>query len=159
MVARGIDCLRGHTLWYAGFIAFGLIAIATVVLNLPGSKPGRSLPMQNPSRSTVSRFPLEISPNPVSLGSLNPGQVVDKKIVLSNPWTTPVTIQRIETSCPCLEVAPVPIEIASGRSGEIVVRFNSTEDPDYRGVLGIEVTGYNPSGKSVMEMRIDLEIK
>ena len=90
-----------------------------------------------------------ISPDPVSLGSLIAGQHANARITLRNSTPRPVEIQRVETSCPCLCVEPTSLNIGAGEVEEVMVAFDPSEAPDFRGGLAIDVVGYGSTGEIV----------
>lgn len=95
----------------------------------------------------------------MSLGILSPGQLASVKITLGNRGPQPAKVERIKTSCPCLRVEPQSFEVGSGEFAELVVGFDPSHDPDFRGGLSIEVTGLSTAGKGVFHARVGLEVQ
>jgi len=112
----------------------------------------------NSAKSTDSHFPLAISPHPLPLGSLDPGQAAVGYIEVNNPGPEQITVDQVETSCPCLEVFRVPSRIDPGQSRKLTLRFNPTEEPNFRGRLTIEVTGRTAEGRVVFRTRARVEV-
>jgi len=95
----------------------------------------------------------------VSLGILLPGQSADAKFVLRNLGPQTVTVERVKTSCPCLRVEPASFKVGSGEFAELVVGFDPSHDPDFRGGLSIEVAGLSTTGEVEFRARVDLEVQ
>jgi hypothetical protein len=132
------------------------VGFVLIVAGLVAARSSRLESIRRPSTDTL--FPLESSPNPLLLGSLRPGHAASGEISLRNPAREPITIERIETSCPCLSIAPALLEIGPGRSATLIVRFNPAEDPDFRGSLSIEVTGLGTDGAVVFRTHVRLTV-
>ena len=106
-----------------------------------------------------STFPLEINPDPTEMGVLKPGQQAELKIVLRNPGREPIAIRRIETSCPCVQVAPVMFRVGPGEVKSLAVRFDPSDEPDFRGELSVIVTGYDGEARVAFANRVNLEVR
>jgi hypothetical protein len=77
-------------LWVSGPSAVGLCALILPFL-------GRSPSTRNPptfAESTRARFPLVVTPDPVSIGVVKAGEPAQAKITLRNPdyWTLTLTL-------------------------------------------------------------------
>jgi hypothetical protein len=70
-----------------------------------------------------------------------------------------VAVERIETSCPCLQVDPKSLQIGPGERISLRVTFDPSHDPDFRGGLAIDVTGYTKDGSIVFRRRVDLDVR
>jgi Protein of unknown function (DUF1573) len=95
----------------------------------------------------------------VSFGILLPNQSADAKIILRNPSPQAVTVDRIETSCHCLRVEKQPIKLLAEESVTLVLRFDSSDDPGFRGGLSIGVAGRDSTGGIVFETHADVEVR
>jgi len=134
------------------------VGFCTLLLPLLGPSPSTHTP--HPTiESTRARFPLEISPDPVDLGVLPPGRSAQATISLRNPGPRPVSVERIETSCPCIRAEPASFKVGPGELAELVTRFDPSDDPDFRGGLSIEVVGRSPRDFVLFRARVDLEIR
>jgi len=96
----------------------------------------------NPPRSADRAYRLTISPDPISLGTLGNGQSAKAAAFVRNPGAGAVTIERIDTSCPCLRALLEPTTIGPGETGRITLSFDPKDEPDFQGELSIEVVGY-----------------
>jgi len=121
----------------------GTLVLAVATLSILGSStPNHTPPPANLASSAGSHFPLEISPDPVSLGVVNSGQKATAAFTLVNHLSHALTIERIETSCPCLRIKPGSIRIEPDERKVLAVEFDPSTEPDFHGGLSIDVTGY-----------------
>jgi Protein of unknown function (DUF1573) len=119
-----------------------VLAIATFSI-LGSSTPNLTPPPENLASSVGPHFPLKINPDPVSLGVIDRGQKAKAAFTLVNHGSQPVAIERIETSCPCLTTTPGSIRVSPGERMVLAVEFDPSAEPDFRGGLSIDVTGYS----------------
>ncbi len=124
-----------------------------------GAGGGHSQATADLFSSAVSGARLQVSSDPVSLGSLSPGQQATGRITLRNPGQSPVIVERVETSCPCLDFGPLPIEIGPVRTANLIVRFNPAGEPDFLGRLSIEVIGRGPTDLLAFRTRLGMEAR
>jgi hypothetical protein len=94
----------------------------------------------------------------VSLGVVGIGQEARADLTLANPGSQALTIERVETSCSCLTIAPRSIRIAPGESKTLSLEFDPSEEPDFRGGLSIDVTGFAAGGVA-FHTRAKLEVR
>jgi hypothetical protein len=137
--------------------AVGVVAACLALLG--SSNPDPTFDPANLARSSGRRFPLTISPDPVMLGTLNAGQHTQFELVLANSGTEPVTVARVATSCPCLSVQQVPIRIGPTETRTLVLYFDPSDEPDFRGGLSIEVVGHDENDSTVFTTRVIVEVR
>ena len=65
---------------------------------------------------------------------------------------------RIETSCPCIGVGPVPIQIGPGETQTLTVKFDPSSDGEYAGKLGVNITGYFSDGTVAFRTRVKIHV-
>lgn len=106
-----------------------------------------------------SRFPLEISPDPILLGTLFPGRSAIAKLTVRNSGSRPVIVESIETSCPCLNVAKQWARLGPRQTADLTVRFDPADEPDFRGCLSIDVIGREPGGEIAFRTRVEVEVR
>jgi HYDIN/CFA65/VesB family protein len=127
--------------------------LAISALSIRGlSTPNHVIPLSlsSHSASTASQhFPLEISPDLISLGVLDAGQSARVKLALRNPGRYTAVLERIETSRPCLQINPSTMRVEPGESGSLVVTFDTPHDSDFRGSLSVDVIGHSSLGKAL----------
>jgi len=135
-------------------------SLTALSLALLGSTPPNQIPPPlKLASSTGPRFPLEISPDPISLGILDPGRSAVAKLTLRNSGSHPVIVAWVETSCPCLSVAEQTTDIGPGQAADLTLKFDPTNDPDFRGGLSIDVIGRDPPGGIVFRTRAQIEVR
>jgi hypothetical protein len=149
---------RGRLVFLAAFP--GLAGIAAVSLAVLGSAAPNHIPPLSKLTSTAGpQLPLKISPDPISLGTLDPGRSAVAKLTLRNSGSDPVIVARVETSCPCLTVAEQSTEIGPGQAADLTMEFDPADDPDFRGGLSIDVIGRDPLGGIVFRTRAQIEVR
>lgn len=85
---------------------------------------------------------ISVSPSPLVLGRLIPGQSARSELVLSNRGISPMVVDHIETSCPCVRVVtPTPIYLGPRRAVALAVVFDPTGEDDFRGSLSVHLVG------------------
>jgi hypothetical protein len=145
---------------HAGLLAMllagaGVVAAwPTVVMPLVRGTPPRNLPS-----AERGGCPLAISPDPISLGTLDPGQSASAKLTLRNSGQCPVTVATVHTSCPCINVSGQPAYIGPGLTVSLTVEFDPAQEPDFRGGLSIDVFGRDPPGELVFQTHVRLEVR
>ncbi len=92
--------------------------------------------------SSGSTLPLEISPDPVILTADQAGGPAVTSLEVRNVCNSSVMLETIETSCPCILVAPVPLSIGAHEVRSLDVSFApSSDDEAFEDSLSIEVIG------------------
>ena len=79
-------------------------------------------------------------------------------LTLRNPSSEWVCVAGVEASCPCVTVAPLPAEIGPGESKDVIVNFDPSSEPDFRGGLSVVLEGYTPVGGVAFRTQADLEV-
>jgi len=80
-------------------------------------------------------------------------------IALHNSSRQPAIVERIQTSCPCLHVEKQSITLRPGESADLPVRFDSLDEPDFRGGLSIEVVGRGVTGGVVFATQVNVQVR
>jgi hypothetical protein len=94
----------------------------------------------------------------VELGVLGPGQSARRPVILENALSDEITLQRVETSCDCVVVVGPPVCLAPKQAKAIDVSFDPSMDPEYRGALGVLLTGYLSDGRVAFRSEVRLEV-
>jgi hypothetical protein len=152
------DAGRTHLFTWSA-LSTSVILVPFALLTLDSLTPNHTTPPSNLKSSARQRFPLEISPDPVDLGILLPGQSAQATITLHNPGPHPVSVEQIETRCPCIRVEPASFKVAAGEFAEFVARFDPSHDPDFRGGLSIDVVGRSSRDFVLFRARVNLDIR
>ncbi|MFI5457736.1 MAG: DUF1573 domain-containing protein [Isosphaerales bacterium] len=122
-------------------------------------RPSIPPPSLNLANSARRLFPLEISPSPISFGVLDAGKSGERLVPLRNPQSEPVYLERIETSCPCIKVMSAPIQIGPGETKNLIVRFDPSAEPNFRGGLSVEIAGFGKGERVVFRSKVNLEVR
>jgi hypothetical protein len=101
---------------------------------------------------------LVVNPDPIRFGEIAAGEAASTTLTLRSNARSPVVIERIDVSCPCIRVAPGSLRIDPGGSAALRVSFDPTKDPNYRGELGVHVIGFGDGGRVVFRTRVELVI-
>lgn len=117
------------------------------------ARPAFYLVERHRSQSTTS---LSANPSPVSLGNLAWGESATGTFVIENSGPEAVSIERVETGCPCLTATPDRTRVESGRAASVIVVFKPEAGSDFEGGLSVAVTGLSAGGAIVFRNRIKL---
>ncbi|WP_422931429.1 DUF1573 domain-containing protein [Singulisphaera sp. PoT] len=112
-----------------------------------------------PSDSPTQRFPLDIIPNPLSLGILKPHQGAEADGELHNPGSREIVVENVETSCGCVVVNPRSLRLAPGETTSLKAAFDPSHDPEFRGRLAVQVVGHGPGNTIVFQTIVNLEVR
>ncbi len=91
------------------------------------------------------------------LGEVYPGEQAEAFLSVQNAEDATVTIDRIETSCLCVNVGAVPVVLGPHEMKDLKVTFNPLNDPEFEGRLSVEVTGYLTDGRIGFRTRVNVE--
>ena len=116
-----------------------------------------------PTRSDAAgaaamRLSLEVGPNRISR-VWSKASPRDATLSILNSGSESVTVARIETSCPCVTIAPSQITVAPSARALLLVAFDPSGEPDFRGGLSIRVTGYLTGDIVAFSTLVDLEVR
>ncbi len=136
-----------HLLSFAAFPA-GVAIIVAALSSLGSSTSDQAPPPAvGPVGGGQQHFPLAIGPDPIAFGVLSPGASAQTSLSVRSTQAAPLTLSRVETSCSCVGLAPVPTQIGPGESKTLDVTFDSSSEPEFEGVLSVEITGYLSDGR------------
>jgi hypothetical protein len=68
-------------------------------------------------------------------------------------------VASASTSCPCLGLEGLPVSIGPMESRHIVIRFDPTSEPDFRGSLSVGLEGRAVDGMVLFQTRVNLEVR
>src|SRR5579885_2892308 len=118
----------------------------------------RKAPPLKSAPSAHKRFPLAISRDPIELGVMPPGQAARCLLLVRNPLPGRATIERIETSCPCIGAGGLPVQIEPSQTIELEVAFDPSEAKDFRGRLSVDLTAFLADGQVGFRTKVNLEV-
>jgi hypothetical protein len=113
----------------------------------------------NSAAAATHRFPLEISPDSIDFGILPPGEAAEACLTVRNTQDDSVVLERIQTSCPCIEATPAPTRIGPRQAEKLKVIFNASRDGDVGGPLSVELTGHLADGRIGFRALVRLQIE
>ena len=92
----------------------------------------------------------------MDFGVIGWGETIERSLSVRNMRTDSLTLERVETSCPCVSVSALPVRIGLGEAAILRVRFDPTSDPDFEGPLSAQVTGFLASGEIAFRTEVRL---
>ncbi len=69
-----------------------------------------------------------------------------------------IVIAQVESSCPCVTAIGLPIRIDPGGHDEITLKVDSTQEPEFRGGLAVEMAGLDEGGVARLHWVAHVEI-
>ncbi len=128
-------------------------ALAAFALILPSSTPPKAPTVS--ARCAAEGLPLVTTPDPIVLGAIEPA---DGAVSVHHTGSLPMTLQRVETSCPCVHVAPLPIELGAREAKVLYVGFiPAPDDADFVGRLLVNVTSYTADSTVALRARVQID--
>ena len=135
------------------------IKVQIVVCILLFTKLGCSPGVQQPNDlSRASGTFLIASPDPINFGKLQPGEVSYRRLTIRNPRAEGFSVHNIETTCDCIKVTPNRCHISPGEEFLLRVEFNSSEDPEFRGKLGVVIRGISIDGLLLFKSTASIDV-
>lgn len=133
-------------------------ASTRIALALPGVFFGCSpAPPDMPEVSNNAAVALTLAAVP--LGVIRPGQSAKATATIRNPRSASMIVDRIETSCECVRVTPQSLRVEPGRSADLTILFDPNDAPDFRGELAVDVVGKGPSGQTIFQTTVSVEVR
>jgi hypothetical protein len=102
---------------------------------------------------------LSVHPDPNPLGELTAGQTTRRAAMLRNQGAGPITVERVESSCPCVRVAALPLTVGAGEAAPMTVEFDPSEEPEFHGRLSVDLVGREPGGSVVFRTSVTLRVR
>lgn len=103
-------------------------------------------------------FALAVRPDPLSFGTLHPGVSAKGTLTLRNKGAEPIAVERIETSYPCIKLSPIPLRIEPNRTANLTVGYDASEDPTFRGGLGVDIAGLGKNSEVLFRTVVKLNV-
>ena len=105
-----------------------------------------------------SNFPLRAEPSVLLLGMLKPGDSSEASARIRNTSQVPHSVDRIVTSCPCVSSSASTFSLGSGEDCVITLKFDSREEPEFRGNLTVEVMGKSRDDELLFQLLVRVRI-
>jgi Protein of unknown function (DUF1573) len=126
--------------------------LATLASVLPACGPASKVTTDG------HKFPLTVKPSTLDMGSIVSGEFGSAILEITNVTSAELTIAKIESSCPCVGVTPIPLRVAPGSACQGKVRFDSTEEPSFRGSLSVELVGKAKDGAILFQTSVKVKV-
>lgn len=147
---------RGHLLAWAAIPA--AIGLGTFTLHSRHSSQSAQIPPPLESTSPAQAHSrLAISPDPIVLDVADGEALAEASLNVRNLLGESVTIERIETSCPCISIDGTPIRLDPNEATDLNVALDPSDDLDFEGRLSVRVTGYLNDGRIGFQSRVNIE--
>jgi tetratricopeptide (TPR) repeat protein len=145
-------------------LRYGCFSSPRNVLVFAGFNPkiwcrrGTRLPINREVAEVGTKPSSAIVARPVDLGVLAPGLSGRANFLILNPLRKAVVIDRVTTSCPCVRIMGLPVQIQPSDSAEVTVLFDPTEDRNFRGSLSVHVIGEDQGGTPLFETLVNVTV-
>ena len=127
---------------YVGLIRVMLIAFPTLLTCSCFKQREDDLPAVRPDTTKLpNRYPLSVTPDQIVIGELSAGETTRRTVEVFNPSARPYTLEKVTSSCPCVNVEGVPATIEPKSSIKLEIGIATAEEPDFRGSLAVELLG------------------
>jgi len=90
-----------------------------------------------------------------SLGPARIGQEIEGSLSISNPGSTPIEIDRFETTCGCIELDPSSLRLKAGQSAVVTVTIAPR---DRHGRYDVGITGRSKSNVPLFGLSITHDV-
>jgi len=137
-----MNCPRGMIL--GASISCALATALASAFLFGSSIPNRTQPHTG---LTSEQLPLETSPDPVELGVVGGVEPLERSVSVTNARSDPLTLVRVESSCPCVSASGLPVRIGLGQSAVLTIRFDPSADPGFEGALSVDLAGFLTNGE------------
>lgn len=108
---------------------------------------------------TYKPFPrLAVQPAIVQLGRQPQNSRKAFHLSLANAHQQPVTIRRIEASCPCLQAGAAETVVAAGKEAIVELELDLSRVPAFVGPLLVEIKGRSRSGELVFAAAVQANV-
>lgn len=100
-------------------------------------------------------------PSVLNLEYFRVGGKRDGQVILQNATEREIAIARVTSSCPCVNVRVGRMPLAIRRDGRAVLElnFDHGQEPDFRGVLLVNVEGFDQSSRRVLHFRVRASVE
>jgi hypothetical protein len=111
-----------------------------------------------PANSGHSASALELIPARLDVGEPPPGRGASGRFAVWNRGAMPVSVARIDVSCPCVRINPGSFVVGPGGTTELEVEFDPRDEPKFRGALAVSVDGRSASNDCVFRGIVDVTV-
>ena len=93
------------------------------------------------------------------MGRLDPGCRAEAEFRVENLAGDALFLKEIASSCPCVEVEPGAIEVASGGAVTLKATFDPSVEPEFRGSLGVRLVGRDRADREVFRVEVQVSVE
>jgi hypothetical protein len=91
------------------------------------------------------------SPTRIELGNMDASRRIERSVLFENRSRECVTIARIKTDCECVRLEANSSRFEPNAKARGVLVVDLTGDPEFKGSLGVPVTGFDEFGREVFD--------
>lgn len=93
----------------------------------------------------------------INLANVSKGGACTRTSLLTNDHEA-FEVMRFKTSCTCLNCTLEPSKLNKGETGTLKLTMDMNKEPEFIGSLLITIEGINRSGKSILEIRVLVDV-
>jgi hypothetical protein len=101
---------------------------------------------------------LEVSPAMIELGNVPQGGRREFALHVRNPQDQSVTIEQVQSSCPCLEARGLPLVLAPGEEGTLAFVLDLAREREFTGRLRIDFRALTAAGATVFSASVQASV-
>jgi hypothetical protein len=104
-------------------------------------------------------FPqLIVDPQAVELGSVSQASRTQIRLVLGNPHNQPVLVERLQSSCPCLQGRDLPWLLEAGAESNVELTLDLVRESGFVGRLAIDLCGQTAEQDLAFRASVQLSV-
>jgi len=130
-------------------IILALVPIVIAATIASGAVITRSLRKADPA---IPYFALD-------LGKIQPAQAAEARLVVKNPHSAPIAVERVASSCDCLSLRPGRFTIPAGGECLVLVLYRPEPGDRFSGELGMSISGIDRDGAIVLQGKVSVAVR
>jgi hypothetical protein len=103
-------------------------------------------------------FPQLRAPTAIELGELPQDAGMKIPLILKNSHEEPVTVDRLDTTCPCVFADELPWLVPPGKEVQVLLHLDLRREPGFSGRLSIRCSGRTATGTSTFTLRVNVKV-
>lgn len=111
------------------------------------------------SQSGRSLQPVEADPPVIHLGRHPSRESASADFSVINRSSRSVSVEQVDTSCPCVQVTPASFLLAPGQARTLHASFEPDADKPFHGVLAVEILGRSAGNVPVFGANVTVELE
>lgn len=89
----------------------------------------------------------------VDFGTLAPDRRARAEVLLINRGSEPLRIARASTSCECVTLRPVPVDVPAEGQTTVWLECDLRNDPNFAGILAVELSLNDTNGRCLGRLK------